>query len=96
MNENQELINEERRAALQHWENCFRNGTVDDEHAEFIAGILAKAKEDGSNENQELIDKVIEEMKLQIADNDWTVIEELLTFVPKENLVGFLPEEDEL
>ena len=44
MNENQELINEERRAALQHWENCFRDGTVDDEHAEFIAGILAKAR----------------------------------------------------
>jgi hypothetical protein len=27
------------------------------------------------NENQELIDAVIEEMKLQIAENDWTVIE---------------------
>ena len=27
------------------------------------------------NENQELIEKVIEEMKLQIADNDWSVIE---------------------
>jgi hypothetical protein len=45
------------------------------------------------NENQELIDAVIEEMKLQIADNDWTVIEELLTFVPTEQLRGFLPEE---
>ena len=43
--------------------------------------------------NQLLIDKVIEEMKLQIADNDWTVIEHLLTFVPKQNLIGFLPEE---
>jgi len=45
------------------------------------------------NENQELIDEVIEEMKLQIADNDWSVIEGLLTFVPKEKLMGFLPEE---
>ncbi len=45
------------------------------------------------NENQELIDEVIEEMKLQIADKDWTVIEELLTSVPKEKLIGFLPEE---
>lgn len=45
MNENQEIINEERRAALQHWEKCFRDGTVDDEHAEFIAGVLAKARE---------------------------------------------------
>jgi len=45
------------------------------------------------NKNQELIDEVIEEIKLQIADNDWTVIEGLLTFVPKEKLVWFLPEE---
>ena len=36
----------ERRAALQHWENCFRNGTVDDDHAEFIAEVLTKAKEE--------------------------------------------------
>jgi hypothetical protein len=28
------------------------------------------------DENQKLIDEVIEEMKLQIADNDWSVIEE--------------------
>ena len=47
------------------------------------------------NENQELIDEVIEEMKLQIADKDWTVIEELLTSVPKEKLMGFLPENEE-
>ena len=44
------------------------------------------------DENQKLIDEVIEEMKLQIADNDWSVIEGLLTFVPKEKLIGFLPE----
>ena len=43
--------------------------------------------------NQELIDAVIEEMKTQIADNDWTVIEGLLSLIPTENLKGFLPEE---
>ena len=43
--------------------------------------------------NQQLIDQVIEEMKLQIAENDWTVVEELLSFVPVEFLKGFLPEE---
>ena len=43
--------------------------------------------------NQELIDKVIEEMKIQIADNDWSVIENLLSFVSTEKLVGFLSEE---
>lgn len=44
---------------------------------------------------EQLVDAVIEEMKTQIADNDWTVIEALLSFVPPENLKGFLPEEDE-
>ena len=43
--------------------------------------------------NQQIIDQVIEEMKLQIAENDWTVVEELLSFVPVEFLKGFLPEE---
>ena len=33
-------------ASLKHWEQCFLSGTVDDEHAEFIAGVLAKARED--------------------------------------------------
>lgn len=37
---------ESRLAALRHWERCFLDGTVDDQHAEFIAGILAKAREE--------------------------------------------------
>ena len=32
--------------ALVHWEKCFLDGTVDDEHAEFIAGVLAKARKE--------------------------------------------------
>jgi uncharacterized protein involved in exopolysaccharide biosynthesis len=43
--------------------------------------------------SQELIDQVIEELKLDIANNDWTVIEELLSFVLVEFLKVFLPEE---
>lgn len=43
--------------------------------------------------NQELIDQVIEQMKLDASINDWSVIEHLLTFVSEENLIGFLPEE---
>jgi hypothetical protein len=39
-------IAERRAAALRHWERCFLDGTVDDQHAEFIAGILAKAREE--------------------------------------------------
>ena len=40
----------------------------------------------------EVIDKVIEQIKKDIFVEDWTAIEELLTFVPLENLIGFLPE----
>ena len=47
------------------------------------------------NENQELIDEVVEEMKLHIADNDWSVIEGLLTLIPTEKLIEFLPADEE-
>jgi hypothetical protein len=39
-------VAESKSASLKHWEQCFLSGTVDDEHAEFIAGVLAKARED--------------------------------------------------
>jgi hypothetical protein len=32
--------------ALVHWEKCFLDGTLEDEHAEFIAGVLAKARKE--------------------------------------------------
>jgi len=41
-----------------------------------------------------LIDKVIEQMKIDIEREDWTVIEELLSFCPVRYLNGFLREED--
>ena len=41
-----------------------------------------------------LIDAVIEQIKTNLNDKDETAIDELLRFVPKENLIGFLPEED--
>jgi hypothetical protein len=44
--------------------------------------------------SQELIDEVIEQMKIDIAQEDWTAIDELLCFVPVENLKGFLREEN--
>ena len=43
-------------------------------------------------ENQKLIDQVINQIKLDSTHNDWTVIEDLLSFVPVELLKGFLPE----
>jgi len=41
-----------------------------------------------------LINRVIEQIKADVSMGDVTAIEELLTFVPKENLIGYLPEEE--
>ena len=40
-----------------------------------------------------LLEAVIDQIKKDLASNDTTAIEELLKFVPKENLIGYLPEE---
>jgi hypothetical protein len=44
--------------------------------------------------NEELFDKVLEQLKRDISCNDYTAIEELLRDVPEENLLAFLAEED--
>ena len=44
--------------------------------------------------NQLLIERVLEQIKNDLAMGDVEAIEELLSFVPKENLIGFLPEEE--
>lgn len=44
--------------------------------------------------NQKLVDAVIEDLKKSFAFGDYTVLEELLFFIPKENLVQALPEEE--
>jgi hypothetical protein len=41
---------------------------------------------------QQIIDLVIEEMKKDIAGGDLTAIDELLQYVPEENLKAYLPE----
>lgn len=41
-----------------------------------------------------LVDEVIEQVKKDVADGDVTVIEELLKFIPIENLIQSLPEEE--
>jgi hypothetical protein len=42
---------------------------------------------------QELIDEVIETIKFNLENADETAIEEMLSFIPNENLIWFLPEE---
>ena len=39
-----------------------------------------------------LIDRVIVEIQRDFAMGDLTALDELLTFVPKENLIAYLPE----
>ena len=42
-----------------------------------------------------LVEAVIEEIQYQIERGDWTAIDELLRFVPHENLVNFLSDEQQ-
>lgn len=39
-----------------------------------------------------LINSVIDQIKKDVHDGDFTAIEEMLAFVPKDKLRGFLPE----
>lgn len=43
---------------------------------------------------QQIIDAVINQIRYDISFGDETAIDELLGFVPVENLLGYLPEED--
>ena len=39
-----------------------------------------------------LIDQVLEQIVIDLRDGDVTALEEMLAFVPKDKLRGFLPE----
>ena len=45
-------------------------------------------------ENQELIDKVLDQMAEDFENKDLTAIEELISTLPTERLEGYLPEAD--
>jgi hypothetical protein len=42
--------------------------------------------------DQTTIDKVVAQLQQDIASGDLTAIEELLRFVPEQNLLAYLPE----
>ncbi len=44
--------------------------------------------------NQNLVDAVIERLKQDFAENDYTVLEGALQNIPNETLIHSLPEED--
>ena len=62
----------------------------------WIKGTKGEAEQELKNLKEEqgemLIDAVLTQMQDDIASGDFTAIAELLTFVPKENLIGYLPE----
>ena len=43
---------------------------------------------------QKIVDAVIEDLKKSFETGDYTVLEELLFMIPKNNLIQALPEED--
>ena len=47
-----------------------------------------------SDEKQKVVDAVIDDLKKGFVYGDYTVLEELLSFVPITNLIHSLPEED--
>lgn len=51
-------------------------------------------QEEAKAKKQELVEKVVEQIKDDLADYGVEAIEELLFFCPTKNLVGYLPEED--
>jgi hypothetical protein len=53
-----------------------------------------ESDEDEKDENQQLVDRVLERIKTDIASGDLTAIAELLTFIPETNLKGYLSEVD--
>jgi CO dehydrogenase/acetyl-CoA synthase beta subunit len=53
-----------------------------------------KEKETPEELKSRLVDTVIEELKEQFAYNDYTVLEDLLKFIPNKNLVFSLDEDD--
>ena len=43
---------------------------------------------------QMLLDRVVKGIELDLEMGDVSAIEELLAYIPKENLIGYLPEEE--
>jgi hypothetical protein len=49
-------------------------------------------KQERAMDRQVVVDKVLDQIKDDVLDNDFTAIEELLKDVPLEQLIGYLPE----
>jgi di/tripeptidase len=58
-----------------------------------VIAAIEEAKSEQEERKQKLVDDVIEDLKESLASGDYTVLDELLKFVPSKNLIQALPEE---
>ena len=59
-----------------------------------MKNYLFKSKSKHMDTNEALINAVIKQILEDVNYSDMTAIHELLSFIPKENLIQFLPEEE--
>jgi len=72
------------------------NPEIKPEHSNcsLVIQAIKEAKNEQEERKQKLVDNVIEDLKKSFADGDYTVLDELLKFIPSKNLIQALPEED--
>jgi hypothetical protein len=58
-----------------------------------VIAAIEEAKTEQEERKQKLVDDVIEDLKESLASGDFTVLDELLKFIPSKNLIQALPEE---
>jgi len=62
--------------------------------ADYVLPDATSNKEESTSTKQTLINKVIEDLKTGFSVGDYTVLDELLQFIPTKILEGSLPEEE--
>jgi hypothetical protein len=58
-----------------------------------MTGFQSKKASANAKLDEDLFDGVIDQLRADIEWRDYTAIEELLKFVPRENLIAYLSEE---
>ena len=58
-----------------------------------MTGFQSKRASANDKLSEDLFDRVIDQLRADIEWRDYTAIEELLKFVPRENLIAFLKED---
>jgi len=65
----------------------------DDLECSLVQEAIKEAKDTQTELKQKLVDDVIEDLKKSFNHGDYTVLDELLKFIPSHNLIQALPEE---